>query len=170
MVNKGNSGRRRIWPSYLKAQMYCFFQWPKGIAARPGGTDPLLSWSKGGGLRPWWMLRWDLGPASEHAMLVSTAKMEVSVTQSCLIVCDPVDCSPPGSSVHGISFLGKNIGVGSHSLLQGICPTQGSNPDLLHYTQILYHLSHQASPASMICLCKRSAEPPDVSCLPISAC
>ena len=49
------------------------------------------------------MLRWDLGPASEHAMLVSTAKMEVSVTQSCLIVCDPVDCSPPGSSVHGIS-------------------------------------------------------------------
>ena len=37
---------------------------------------------------------------------------------------------------------GKNIGVGSHSLLQGIFPTQGSNPGLLHGRQILYGLSH----------------------------
>ena len=36
----------------------------------------------------------------------------------------------------------KNTGVGSLSLLQGIFPTQGSNPDLLHCGQILYHLSH----------------------------
>ena len=41
---------------------------------------------------------------------------------------------------------GKNTGVGSHSLLQGIFPTQGSNPGLLHYRQILYHLSCQGSP------------------------
>ena len=33
-----------------------------------------------------------------------------------------------------------------HSLLQGIFPTQGSNPGLLHYRQILYYLSHQGSP------------------------
>ena len=38
---------------------------------------------------------------------------------------------------------GKNTGVGCHSLLQGIFPTQGSNPGLLHYRQVLYHLSHQ---------------------------
>ena len=38
---------------------------------------------------------------------------------------------------------GKNTGVGCHSLLQGIFPTQGSNPDLLHCRQTLYHLSHQ---------------------------
>ena len=38
---------------------------------------------------------------------------------------------------------GKNTGVGSHSHLQGILPTQGSNPGLLHCRQILYHLSHQ---------------------------
>ena len=37
---------------------------------------------------------------------------------------------------------GKNTGVGSHSLLQGIFPTQGSNPGLLHGRQILYPLSH----------------------------
>ena len=37
---------------------------------------------------------------------------------------------------------GKNIGVGHHALLQGIFPTQGSNPHLLHCRQILYPLSH----------------------------
>ena len=40
---------------------------------------------------------------------------------------DPIECSPPGSSVHGDS-LGKNTGVGCHALLQGIFLTQGSNP------------------------------------------
>ena len=38
---------------------------------------------------------------------------------------------------------GKNTGVGSCSFLQGIFPTQGSNLNLLHCRQILYHLSHQ---------------------------
>ena len=41
---------------------------------------------------------------------------------------------------------GKNSGVGSCSLLQGIFPTQGSNPGLLHWRQIHYQLSHQGSP------------------------
>ena len=41
---------------------------------------------------------------------------------------------------------GKNIGVGCHSLPQGIFPTQGSNPGLLYHRQILYHLSYQRSP------------------------
>ena len=41
---------------------------------------------------------------------------------------------------------GKNTGVGSHSLLQGIFLTQGSNLGLLNCRQILYHLSHQGSP------------------------
>ena len=67
------------------------------------------------------------------------------VTQSCLTLCDPMDCSPPGSSVHGDS-PGKNTGVGCHALLQGIVPTQGSNPGLPHCRQILYCLSHQGNP------------------------
>ena len=46
-----------------------------------------------------------------------------------------MDCGPPGSSVHGHS-LGKNTGVGYHALLQGIFPTQGMNPGLLHCRQI----------------------------------
>ena len=40
---------------------------------------------------------------------------------------------------------GKNAGVGSHSLLQRIFPTQGSNPGLQHCRCILYQLSHQGS-------------------------
>ena len=40
----------------------------------------------------------------------------------------------------------ENTGVGSLSLLQGIFPTQGSNPGLPHCRPILYHLSHQGSP------------------------
>ena len=41
---------------------------------------------------------------------------------------------------------GKNTGVGCHFLLQGIFPTQGLNPGLLHCRWSLYHLSHQGSP------------------------
>ena len=48
-------------------------------------------------------------------------------------------CSPWNSP-------GQNAGVGSLSLLQGIFPTQGSNPDLPHCRWILYQLSHKRSP------------------------
>ena len=41
------------------------------------------------------------------------------VNQSCPTLCDPTDCSLPGSAVHGVS-PGKNTGVGYHFLLQGI--------------------------------------------------
>ena len=63
-----------------------------------------------------------------------------SVAQSCVTLCGPVDCSPPGSSVHGDS-PGKNAGVGCHALLQGIFRTQGPNPGLPHCRWVLYHLS-----------------------------
>ena len=59
------------------------------------------------------------------------------VTLSCPALCDPMDCSPPGSSVHGDS-PGKNTGAGCHVLLQGVFPTQGSNPGLPHCRWILY--------------------------------
>ena len=41
---------------------------------------------------------------------------------------------------------GQNTGVGSFSLPQGIFPTQGLNPGLPHFRQILYQLSHKGSP------------------------
>ena len=67
------------------------------------------------------------------------------VTQLCPTLCDPMDCSPPGSSVRGGS-PGKNTGVDCHALLQGIFPTQGLNPGLPHCRRILYQPSLQGSP------------------------
>ena len=61
------------------------------------------------------------------------------VTQSCSTLGNPMDCSPPGSSVHGDS-PGKTTGVGCHALLQGIFPTQGWNPGLQLCRPILYWL------------------------------
>ena len=60
------------------------------------------------------------------------------VAESCLTLCDPMDCSPPGSSVH-VDSPGKNTGVGCHSFLQGLFPTQGSNPGLPLCRWILYY-------------------------------
>ena len=61
------------------------------------------------------------------------------VTQSCLTLCDHGLYSPWNSP-------GQNTGVSSLFCLQGILPTQGSNPGLPHCRQILYQLSHQGSP------------------------
>ena len=60
-------------------------------------------------------------------------------TQSCPILCGPMGYSP-------WNFPGQNTGVGTLSLLQGIFPTQGSNPGLPHCRHIIYQLSHKGSP------------------------
>ena len=86
-----------------------------------------------------------LEPPASWGCVLTVFNFKVLVTQSCPALGNPMDCSP-------LDFLcpwnspGKNTGVDSHSLLQGIVPTQGSNPGLLHCTQILYYLSHQGSP------------------------
>ena len=98
----------------------------------------------------------------------------VLVTKPCL--CNLMDCSQPGSSVHGIlqarilemkckslscvwtsmrsprNSPSYNTGVDSLSLLQGIFPTQGSNPGLPRCRQILYQLSHKGSPRILECV------------------
>ena len=65
--------------------------------------------------------------------------MWVKVRQSCLTL-QPHGLYSPWNSP------GLNTGVGSLSLLQGIFPTQGSSPGLLHCRRILYQLSHKGSP------------------------
>ena len=66
------------------------------------------------------------------------------VTKLCLTLCDPMNCSPPGSSM---GFLRQEItGVDCH-FLQGIFPTQGSNPAcLLHRQADSLPLNHLGSP------------------------
>ena len=58
------------------------------------------------------------------------------------LFCDPMDYSPPGSSVHGIFQARILEWVAMPSLLQGIIPTQESNQGLLHCRRILYQLSY----------------------------
>ena len=66
--------------------------------------------------------------------------------QSCLTLCDPMACNPPGSSVPGI-FPGKNIGVGYHFLLQRIFPTQrSSNPVSGHWQVDSLPMGHLGGP------------------------
>ena len=60
------------------------------------------------------------------------------VTQLCLTLCDPMDCSLPGSSVHGDSLPCP---------YPGGFPTQGLIPGLLHCRRMLYCLRHQGSPS-----------------------
>ena len=68
--------------------------------------------------------------------LISTTFSEsVLVSQLCLTV-NPMDCSPPGSSVRGILQARTLNWV--DTLLQGIFPTQGSITNLLNFRQILY--------------------------------
>ena len=64
------------------------------------------------------------------------------VAQSCPILWDPIECSPPGSSVHGDS-------PDKNTVFQGIFPIQGSNPGLPHCRWVLYHLSYQGSPRTL---------------------
>ena len=66
---------------------------------------------------------------NSESVNVSTC-LHAKSLQSCLTLCNPLDSSSPGSSVHGI-LQGKNTGVGCHALLQRIFLTQGSNLHLL---------------------------------------
>ena len=67
------------------------------------------------------------------------SEMTVKGAQSCPTL-QPCGLYSPWNSP------GQNTGVGSFSLLQGIFPTQGSNPGFPHCRWILYHLSHKGSP------------------------
>ena len=111
---------------------------------------------------PWWVVAsagsrfWEPsftfgGQIADDCDIYCLLIMETLVclgAQSCPTCCDPMDCSLPGSSVHGDS-PGKNTGVVCHALLQGILPTQGSNPSLLqllHWQANFPPLSYLGSP------------------------
>ena len=68
----------------------------------------------------------------------------VVYSPSCVRLCSPIHWSHQ-AILHGISQA-RITRVGCHFLLQGIFPTQGSNPGLWHCRQILYWLSHEGSP------------------------
>ena len=77
---------------------------------------------------------WQLG-FSEAAFL--------RISQWTPLLCIRWLCVTPWNSP--LNSPSQNTGVGTQFLLQGIFPTQGSNPGLPHYRLILYQLSHQGS-------------------------
>ena len=66
-----------------------------------------------------------------------------SQSEHCSVVSDSLR---PHELYSSCNSPGQNTGVGSLSLLQGIFPTQGSNPGLPHCRRILYQLSYEGSP------------------------
>ena len=113
--------------------------------------------------RPWDSPGKNTGVGCHFLLQCMKVKGESEVAQLCLTLHNLIDCSLPGSSVHGsfqarvlqciaisfqlfaapwnlpcqaplpMEFSGKNIGTGCHFLFQGIFLIQGSNPNLLHY-------------------------------------
>jgi len=107
------------------------------------GRDALVTWWALSGQQPWlpmscWHCPQSLSPSLRH---IHTSHIYTHrsclVAQSRLTLCNPMDCSLPGSSVLGI-FLGKNTGVGCHFLLQGIFLTRNRTYISCIGSQILY--------------------------------
>ena len=86
----------------------------------------------------WFMSKSVLPLFSSRSFILS------GLSESCSVVSDSLQ-------YHGLysswNSPGQNTGVGNRSLLQGIFPTQGSNPGLPHCRQILYKLSYQGRKA-----------------------
>ena len=82
--------------------------------------------------------------------------------ESCSVVSD---CLRPHGLGSPWNSPGQDTGVGSLSLLQGIFPTQDSNPGLPHCKWILYQLSHKGSPRILewvdIAFSRGSSQPRD---------
>ena len=70
-------------------------------------------------------------------------KVKMLVAQCCLTFCNPMDCNPPDSSVHGILQARIQEWVAILFSRGWIFPTQGLNSHLPYCRWILYHLNHQ---------------------------
>ena len=93
-----------------------------------------------------------MGRRKKGDLLVKIACMHAKSPQSCSTLCDPMDYVLPGSPIHGILEF-KNTRVDCHALLlQGIFPTQGSNPGISYVSCIsrwvLYDMCHLGKPNS----------------------
>ena len=95
--------------SSLKKWLFKYIDWKARLKINNIGTDVFI----------WSFL-------TKHSVTKQCVHMHA---QSCPTLCDPIDCSPPGSSVHGI--VRQGYWRGSYFLLQVIFLTQGPNPHLL---------------------------------------
>ena len=135
----------------------------KGLLCAPEGSPSRANW-KGGytGHRRQHSGNQSAGTQAkeEHVCLC------VLVAQACPTLCDPMDCSLPGSSVHGI-LQARILEWLTFPSPGGIFPIQGSNPRLPCCKQILYRLSHQGSPERLCTNTRLLAGPVRCVLLPV---
>ena len=130
----GEGQGNTAWFSDLGCQLHS-----TGPGCRPQGSRL----GRGAGRDPGWAGHPGEGRRGVLARLMSEhILMKVKVAQSCLTLCNPMDYTVQGILQPSI------LELGSFSLLQGIFPTQGSNPGVLHCRWILYQLSHKGSPCA----------------------
>ena len=106
--------------------------------------------------RPWDSPGKNTGVGCHFLLQCMKVKSESEVAQSCLTLSDPMDCSLPGSSVHGrrsifissVHFLGKSTGVGCHCLLQ--CMKVKSESEVAQWCLTLSHPMDCSPPGSSI--------------------
>ena len=133
--------------------MWSFLFWPQSTAASHlplsygSHTIPCLLGMSYAESSPWWPMHYLLPETllnPREGVISPSVKLKVLVTQSCRTLCSPMDWGPSGLSFHGI--LQHEYQSGCPSLLQGIFPTQRSNPGPLHCRQILDHWSTWEDP------------------------
>ena len=99
-------------------------------------VNELISW-----INTWldgWMTKWltilTKLPTEDWINEIANECVRAKSFQSCLILCDPMDCMQPARFLSPCNSPGKNTGVSCHALLQGIFLTQGSH--LQHFLHL----------------------------------
>ena len=139
MLGKIAGKKRRGWDDYIASKLNGHeFEQTLGDGE---GQGTLACYTVHGVPKGWTQLS-DWTTAWEKSLfpVMYLFRKKLKVAHSCLTLCNPMDCT-----VHGI-LRARILKVGSLSPLQGIFPTQGSNPGLLHCRQIHHQLSHKGSP------------------------
>ena len=136
----------QVWEDLLEKEMAAhssILAWKIPWTVEPGRLPSMGSQR----VRHDWATSLSLSPC---LVVVQKVKVKVLVAHLCPTLSNPVDCSLPGSSAHGIFQARILEWVASHSLLQQIFLTQGWNLGLPYGRQSLYHLSHQGNPIPCI--------------------
>ena len=106
---------------FITAIPTCFFRW--GLHNKVSPLQPASSAGSHGS-------HFDVALWLDLKNIYKAKCMHAKTLQSCPTLCNPMDCSPLGFSVHGILWT-RILEWGCHFLLQEIFPTQGSNPGIL---------------------------------------
>ena len=120
------------------------FGWSLGVGDEQVGMACSGSWGlKESDTTEW--LNWTEGLSQVLKNERYAATMCMLGAQSCLTLCNPKNCSPPGSSVHGI-LQSRVLEWVAISFSRGSSQSRDPTPGLLHCKQFLYCLNHQVSP------------------------